>query len=272
MHIVTLMENTPGIPGCAYEHGLSFYAETAHHRILLDTGASDAFLRNAELLGIDLAQVDTVILSHGHYDHCGGVMEFAKRNPRARICIRDCAGGDFFHVGEDGIRYIGIDKEILSLRQLMTVGRSTQLDEEIGIFTNITGRRCYSPSNDALKIRLGDRYRPDPFRHEMCTVLRDGGKNYLFSGCAHNGILNILDTYRDLYGDWPDVVLTGFHFKKNGEYTDAEKSNILTVAKELSGIPALFYSGHCTGEAAFAMMKEIMGEQLQALHSGMTVL
>ena len=66
MHIVVLMENTPGMPGCAYEHGLSFYAETAHHKILLDTGASDGFIRNAELLGIDIAQVDTVILSqHG---------------------------------------------------------------------------------------------------------------------------------------------------------------------------------------------------------------
>ena len=147
-----------------------------------------------------------------------------------------------------------------------------QLDDEIGIFTNITGRRCYSTSNDALKIRLGDRYKPDPFRHEMCTVLHDGGKNYLFSGCAHSGILNILDSYRDLYGGFPDVVLTGFHFMKKSEYTDAEKRNILTVAKELSGMPTVFYSGHCTGETAFAMMKEIMGEQLHELHSGMTVL
>lgn len=272
MHIVVLMENTPGMPGCAYEHGLSFYAETAHHKILLDTGASDGFIRNAELLGIDLAHVDTVILSHGHYDHCGGVMAFAKIDPEARIYIRDCAGGEFFHVGEDGIRYIGIDKEILSLPQVIAVERRMQLDDEIGIFTNITGRRCYSTSNDALKIRLGDRYKPDPFRHEMCTVLHDGGKNYLFSGCAHSGILNILDSYRDLYGGFPDVVLTGFHFMKKSEYTDAEKRNILTVAKELSGMPTVFYSGHCTGETAFAMMKEIMGEQLHELHSGMTVL
>ena len=81
MHIVTLMENTPGMPGCAYEHGLSFYAETAHHKILLDTGASDAFMKNAELLGIDLSQVDTVILSHGHYDHSGGIIPFTRLNP-----------------------------------------------------------------------------------------------------------------------------------------------------------------------------------------------
>ena len=271
MHIVTLMENTAGAPGCSFEHGLSFYAETAHHKILLDTGASDGFIRNAELLGVDLAQVDTVILSHGHYDHCGGVMAFARIDPEARIYLRDDAGADFYNVS-DGIRYIGIDKDILSLPQLVPVSRNLAIDEEIDIFTNITGRRCYSASNDALRIRLGDRYKPDPFRHEMCTVLHDGGKNYLFSGCAHNGILNILDSYHGLFGGWPDVVLTGFHFMKKTEHTDAEKRNILEVARELSAMPTVFYSGHCTGEAAFAMMKEIMGDQLHALHSGLTVM
>ena len=272
MHIVTLMENTEGFPGCTFEHGLSFYAETAHHKILLDTGASDGFMANAELLGVDLSQVDTVILSHGHSDHTGGVLPFTKINPKARIYLRDCAGADFFHVGEDGIRYIGIDKQLLDLPQLVSVSRNLKLDDEIDIFTNITGRRCYSTSNDALRIRLGDRYKADPFRHEMCTVLHDEGRNYLFSGCAHNGILNILDSYHSLYGGWPDVVLTGFHFMKKDEYTEAERKNILTVAEELTSVPAVFYSGHCTGEAAFAMMKELMGDQLQELHSGVTVM
>ena len=93
MHIVVLMENTPGIPGCAYEHGLSFYAETANHKILLDTGASDSFIRNAELLGIDLTQVDTVILSHGHYDHSGGIIPFTRLNPDAKIYMQESAMG-----------------------------------------------------------------------------------------------------------------------------------------------------------------------------------
>ena len=79
------MEDTDGGNGCVYEHGLSFYIETKKHKLLLDTGASDATLKNAEKLGIDLTQVDTVILSHGHYDHSGGIMAFAKLNPTAKI-------------------------------------------------------------------------------------------------------------------------------------------------------------------------------------------
>lgn len=271
MQIITLIENTDGGFGCAAEHGLSFYVETAKHKILLDTGASDQFIANAEILGVDLTQVDTVILSHGHYDHTGGVMPFVKINPWAKIYIRDCADEDFYHVEENDIRYIGIDKAIMELEQLVPVKKRISLDDEIDLFTNITGRRCFSTSNNTLRVRFGDRYKPDPFHHEMCTVIHDGGKNYLFSGCAHNGVLNILDRYNCLYGGWPDEVLTGFHFMKKGEYTDTEKQTIREVAAELSKLPTLFYSGHCTGETAFDMMKEIMGDKLIKLHSGMIV-
>ena len=78
MKIVNLIENTEGCSGCASEHGLSFYIETVKHKLLVDTGATDTFIRNAEILGVDLAAVDTVILSHGHYDHGGGLPAFVK--------------------------------------------------------------------------------------------------------------------------------------------------------------------------------------------------
>ena len=68
------MENTCGARECLFEHGLSIYIETGLHRLLVDTGASDAFLTNAGRLGIDLRAVDTVVVSHGHYDHAGGVI------------------------------------------------------------------------------------------------------------------------------------------------------------------------------------------------------
>ena len=77
MRIVCLIENSPGDPGCRFEHGLSVYLETERHRILADTGASDAFLHNAALTGVDLGTVDLLFLSHGHYDHAGGIPAFA---------------------------------------------------------------------------------------------------------------------------------------------------------------------------------------------------
>ena len=78
MRLVTLVENTCGREGCTAEHGLCIYAETPRHRLLLDAGQTDALIHNAEVLGVDLSAVDTLVLSHGHYDHAGGILPFAK--------------------------------------------------------------------------------------------------------------------------------------------------------------------------------------------------
>ena len=88
MKIITLVENSCGNENCIAEHGLSIYIETEKHKLLLDTGQTDAVVKNAEALSIDLSAVDTVILSHGHYDHSGGILPFAEENPEARIIMQ----------------------------------------------------------------------------------------------------------------------------------------------------------------------------------------
>lgn len=146
MKIITLMENTCGAEGFLFEHGLSLYIETKKHKILMDTGSSDGFLKNAERLGVDLTGVDAVFLSHGHYDHSGGILAFSELNPSASIYMQKLAGGDYYH----GDRYIGIDKKILKLPQAKLLQGNCKLDEELSLFTDITGRRCYPQSNLAL--------------------------------------------------------------------------------------------------------------------------
>ena len=96
MRIITLVENTCGNPDCIAEHGLSLYIETEKHKLLLDTGQTDAVVKNAAVLGIDLSEVDTVILSHGHYDHSGGIIPFSKINSHAKIYMQRKASGDYF--------------------------------------------------------------------------------------------------------------------------------------------------------------------------------
>ena len=112
MRIVNLVENTEGRAGCGAEHGLSFYIETEHHKLLMDTGQSGLFMQNAEKLGIDLTKVDTVVLSHGHYDHGGGILPFAEINRDAKIYVPEKAFGEYYSVNKAGEpHYIGLAKE-----------------------------------------------------------------------------------------------------------------------------------------------------------------
>ena len=139
MRIVALVENTFGHEGCIAEHGLSLYIETENHKLLLDTGQTDAVVRNAEALSIDLSAVDTVILSHGHYDHSGGILPFSEINHTAQIIMQRSAAEPHFN----GDRYIGIDTDILKLPNIQLIDGDMELDDELFLFSGITGRRCY---------------------------------------------------------------------------------------------------------------------------------
>ncbi len=273
MRIVNLMENTEGAVGCVYAHGLSFYIETAKHKILLDLGPSEKTLENAKVLGIDLSAVDTVILSHGHYDHSGGILAFAKQNPHATIYMQAKAPGEYYAddgtaAGVDRYRYIGIDPAIAKLPQVKFVGGDLKIDEELRLFT-IEDRRYPLPfTNKRLLKKVGEGYEPDDFVHEQYLVIGAEGRRILMSGCAHNGILSILDAYRQKIGGSPDLVISGFHLMKKSEYSDEELREIIDIAKELKKYPTRFITCHCTGVPAYKVMRNIMGSKLEYAHSG----
>ena len=273
MRIINLIENTEGHEGCAYAHGLSFYVETSKHKLLLDLGPSEETLHNAEKLGIDLSEIDTVILSHGHYDHSGGIMPFAKVNSDVVIYMQETADADYY--ADDGekaederYRYIGIDKEISALPQVVKLHGDYRIDDELELFT-IKRRTHNLPfTNKRLLVKENGEFVRDEFIHEQYLVISDGSKRILLSGCAHNGMLSILDAFKEKYGTAPNVVISGFHLMKKTKYTDDELREIIDIGKELKKYPTKFFTCHCTGEPAYKIMKLSMGEQLQYVHSG----
>ena len=273
MRIINLIENTEGSTGCAYEHGLSFYVETKKHKLLMDLGPSEETLKNAEKLGIDLTKVDTVILSHGHYDHSGGIMAFSKINPDAVIYMQESAGDEYYaydgkSAGDERYRYIGIDKDVMKLPQIKTIQGDCRIDDELEMFTVKERTHKIPFTNKRLLVRENGEYVQDNFRHEHYLVISDDDRKILISGCAHNGILSILDAYSKKYGSYPSAVISGFHLMKKVDYTDEELCEVVDIGKELKKYPTMFYTCHCTGEPAYKMMKLSMGEQLQYVHSG----
>ena len=273
MKILNLIENTEGVPGCLFEHGLCFYVETEKHRLLMDLGPSASVLENAVRLGVDLKTVDTVILSHGHDDHGGGILPFAKLNPNAKIYLQESAFGEYYAARDykPDPDYIGLAPEIRALPQVVPVRGSLKIDEELFLFSGLKGKRDLPVSNGNLRKKEGGRLVPDDFVHEQCLVITERNRHVLFSGCAHNGILNILDRFEELFGGAPDVVISGFHMMKKSAYTEKEQNVICSTAEKLKEYPTMFYTCHCTGLPAYDMMKEIMGGKIAYVHCGETV-
>ena len=142
------------------------------------------------------------------------------------------------------------------------------IDDELELFSAITGTKLRPKGNAALTVRTAQGEFPDDFSHEQCLVISHQDKKILLSGCAHNGILNVLDRYRQLYAGEPDAVISGFHMMSKTEHTADEIAAIEKTANLLSKMKTQFVTGHCTGLPAFEIMKRIMGEQLIPLHSG----
>ena len=272
MRILNLVENELGESGCEAAHGLSFYVETDNHKLLFDSSPSDVVIRNAQKLGVDLPAVDTVILSHGHYDHSGGILPFVELNPRAKIYMQQNAGGEYYAFdGEDkGFRYIGIDKKILSLPQVQLLKGDIKIDDELQVFT--VDQRAYPlPStNKRLRELCNGQYIQDEFHHEQNLLLTAGGKKILFCGCAHNGILNVMETLERKFGpaSLPDLVIGGFRLMKRTEFSEADTTEVTEIANRLIAYKAHFATCHCTGLPVFNQMKEIMGDQLSYVRSG----
>ena len=273
MKILNLIENTEGVPGCLFEHGLCFYVETEKHRLLMDLGPSASVLENAVRLRVDLKTVDTVILSHGHDDHGGGILPFAKLNPNAKIYLQESAFGEYYAARDykPDPDYIGLAPEIRALPQVVPVRGNLKIDEELFLFSGLKGKRDLPVSNGNLRKKEGGRLVPDDFVHEQCLVITERNRHVLFSGCAHNGILNILDRFEELFGGAPDVVISGFHMMKKSAYTDKEQNVICSTAEKLKEYPTMFYTCHCTGLPAYDMMKEIMGGKIAYVHCGESV-
>lgn len=266
------MDDTSRRPGMSFEHGFSLYMETKKHDLLIDLGSSGRTLENAVRLGIDPCGIDTAVLSHGHYDHSGGLMELLGMNERVRVYMRRDAVRDFYSE-KNGLHYIGIDKRIAETGRVVYTDKMLRIDDEISLFSGVTGRRAWPEGNRLLKVRDGQNsYICDDFSHEQYTVVNSDGILVLVSGCSHNGILNILDCFRALFGRDPDVFIGGFHMVKDGPYSRGELDVIRETAKVLAGTDTVYYAGHCTGETAFSEMKTIMGDRLRPIGAGETII
>ena len=274
MRIVTLVENTcrSGL-GCA--HGLSVYAETAAHRILFDAGPDGALLlANAEKLGIDLGEVDVAILSHGHYDHAGGLRAFLEVNSKATLYIHRFAATRGHYATEDvGWRKIGLDESIIKdfADRIVLTDDSLEIDDELLLFSDIKTADFISGSNSSLFEEQGGEYVPDPFHHEQNLLVREGNKTHLLAGCAHRGIVNIINRAAELGGKAPDSVFAGFHLTNPGLKLDLPEPFVRSVAQELKKLPTLYYTGHCTGANPFAVLKDVLGQQANYLSGGLDV-
>ena len=262
MKWTVLSDNRSSDSRLSTEHGLSILLQTERHKILLDTGASDVYIRNAEQLGIDLSDVDYVFISHGHSDHAGGLRYFLEHNLQAKVMVSPDAMSGHFFSKRGNLHSITTQWPEIDDDRLIMIDKTSEIDEELHVIAHIPQIHLMPKGNQNLYVQdaNGD-YIHDDFRHELAMCI-DG---MLFTGCAHSGLENILAAC-----PWPvHSVVGGFHLL-DGQESEEE---LVTLAQRLkTRYPKTqFYTSHCTGDNVFEVMKDMMDEQLHAFSLGTVI-
>lgn len=271
MKIIVLSDNRTINSELEKEHGLCVYLETAKYKCLLDTGASDIFVRNAAKLNVDLSEVDYVFISHGHADHIGGLPFFLKLNSKAKIVMSENALSQTYYSVRNGLHRISIDFDVEKIKErLVLVNKDAWFESDIHVFFVHELKNPLPQGNRTLLRDAGTGVEPDDFNHEI--VVTFGTENlFVFTGCGHKGLLNILDTLKSTTLKRIRYVMGGFHLldAKNGIVFESEQE-IENLAKSLArDYPNTdFITGHCTGDSVFSILLALLGPQIRLFHSG----
>lgn len=248
MKITALVENK-SICELTPVHGLALYIETEKHKMLFDLGPDLTLLKNAEKRGIDLSQTDTVIISHGHYDHGGALSAFLDINHKAEIFVQKCAFEKHYSQMLGAIKVpIGLDRKWMDHPQIHLVDGEFRIDEELLLFTTSDTQKCHSTANDTLYDENG----LDQFAHEQ-NLMIFGRKNVLIMGCGHCGVVNILERAKE-YG--PHICVGGYHLMVPALKKSVPEHILDAIAKELQLYDMDFYTCHCTGEDAYQFLSK----------------
>jgi len=276
MHLVTLVEDTKGREDLKNRFGLSLHLETDGKSILFDTGQDGTFLANARTLGVDLASLDLAVLSHGHYDHGGGLGAFFAANQATPLFLGKGAGGPHYARVLWMNKYIGLDQAILERHRdrLRWVEKDTELAPGIDALTSVKRSEPIPRGNRRILLKTGGGYVPDPFAHELTCVVREKDGMVVLAGCGHSGILNMVMAAKDRFPDTPvKAVVGGFHMIDNPvlKTMGATPEEVREVARKLRTLGCRrVITGHCTGGKAVKILKNELGDRLEVLNTGYT--
>ena len=180
---------------------------------------------------------------------------FLERNRTAKIYVNQNAFGGHYNAAG---RYIGLSDELRSSSRLILTGDEHTIAPGLTLHTCNDRPRAVPIESSGLTEQVGDFLLPEEFRHEQALLIEENGRRILLSGCAHKGVLNLLHWFR------PDVFVGGFHFKQ----LPRDDPRLRIWGEAMAKYDTVFYTGHCTGAAQYAVLKELLGDRLNALTTG----
>lgn len=251
------------------EWGLSILVEYNDKKILLDAGASELFAENLKKLGFDISEIDFAVLSHAHSDHADGMPKFFEKNEKAKLFVRETTDENCYYKKFVFKKYIGICRNMLSVfkDRIEYVSGDYKLCDGVYLIPHKTSNLRRLGRREMMYCHTKRGWHADDFSHEQSLVLDTDKGLIILNSCSHGGALNIIN---EVQSTFPEkhiyAYIGGLHlFNKTTK-------EIMKVAGELKETDIEYiYTGHCTKNRAFGLLKDVLGDRLTQLKVGMEI-
>lgn len=257
---ITILVDDKAPEGLDAGHGLSFWIEFGRAKLLFDTGQGPALEANARAIGIDLSTADMVALSHGHYDHTGGLPLALERAPGARLYCHPSVIKPRYSIRNDVAKAIGMPEparkavdQVTGLRRAFE-NRPVMWSKDVGLTGPIPRKTVFESTGGPFFLDQQGA-QSDTIEDDQAFWVRTGGGIVVVTGCCHSGLINTLTRVRELAGDDPILaVIGGFHL------LNADSERLDRTIKSLREFrPGQLIPTHCTGDGAVAALGAAFG-------------
>lgn len=256
--------------GLLAEHGLSLWIEKDDKSILFDAGQSSVFFHNAKAMGINLESADCIVISHGHYDHCGGLQYFPYKDRVPAIFVHpDAFLKKFASTDKDEpSREVGIPFDVSGKdwmkNRIYYTRQSLKIEQGILLSGEIPCSNTFEEVPQGFYIEKDDRITHDMMLDEQMLIIEDNNELAIFLGCSHPGIINSIKYAKKLIPDKSiKLLVAGMHLENVSPIRLQMTIQHLLDMNIQKVVPL-----HCTGFGAMCEMKRFLGERCLTLCAG----
>ncbi len=277
MKLISLIDNTAVDEKLYSENGMSFYLEFGGKNYLIDAGLTGKAAENARRMGLPVQELDSVVITHNHSEHIGGIDNFMKLSPDAGIYLRAGAQTECFRKNGLFKEAVGAGKGFFRkyAKNLVLFNSFSEVAEGFYLAScEVFDEKNINPDRSCFSLD-GRKQLPYDMSDESFAVIfpkkRKADGLVIVGGCFHCGVQNILETIKQCWYGIPVLAIVGgFHFMGTNPKTlgcSAEYVTAQARALKLSNAEKI-YACHCTGFKGFDIMDEILGDKLMYIGGG----